>query len=326
MKTLQGVLLGAVLACASFAATPVEAAPFPDRPITLVVPLAAGSTADILARSIQPGLSQQLGQTVVVENKPGGGGQIAMSYVAKASSDGYTLVLGSNNTWAINLGLFSKLSYDPTKDFVPVAYLAGGSNVLVVPSDSPYRSVPELVSALKAQPGKLMYSSGGNGTTHHLSAELLLSITGTQAAHIPYRGAPQGVAAVMAHEVAFAFYNTPSVSGLVKEGKLRALAVTGEARSPLLPDVPTMMEAGVPGYVITVDLGLMAPAGTPPDVVAKLNAAARKVMDSAEQRQRLQGLGYEIFHDGPPSGLAAFIQADIAKWVPLVQRSGAKVD
>ena len=326
MKTLQGVLLGAVLACASLVATPAEAAPFPDRPITLVVPLAAGSTADILARSIQPGLSQQLGQTVVVENKPGGGGQIAMSYVAKASPDGYTLVLGSNNTWAINLGLFSKLSYDPTKDFVPVAYLAGGSNVLVVPSDSPYRSVPELVSALKAQPGKLMYSSGGNGTTHHLSAELLLSITGTQAAHIPYRGAPQGVAAVMAHEVAFAFYNTPSVSGLVKEGKLRALAVTGEARSPLLPDVPTMMEEGVQGYVITVDLGLMAPAGTPPDVVAKLNAAARKVMDSAEQRQRLQGLGYEIFHDGPPSGLAAFIQADIAKWVPLVQRSGAKVD
>ena len=326
MKTLQGVLLGSVLACASLVATPAEAAPFPDRPITLVVPLAAGSTADILARSIQPGLSQQLGQTVVVENKPGGGGQIAMSYVAKASPDGYTLVLGSNNTWAINLGLFSKLSYDPTKDFVPVAYLAGGSNVLVVPSDSPYRSVPELVTALKAQPGKLMYSSGGNGTTHHLSAELLLSITGTQAAHIPYRGAPQGVAAVMAHEVAFAFYNTPSVSGLVKEGKLRALAVTGEARSPLLPDVPTMMEEGVPGYVITVDLGLMAPAGTPPDVVAKLNAAARKVMDSAEQRQRLQALGYEIFHDGPPSGLAAFIQADIAKWVPLVQRSGAKVD
>ncbi|ADP17099.1 extra-cytoplasmic solute receptor family protein 85 [Achromobacter xylosoxidans A8] len=326
MKTLQGVLLGAVLACASLVATPAEAAPFPDRPITLVVPLAAGSTADILARSIQPGLSQQLGQTVVVENKPGGGGQIAMSYVAKASPDGYTLVLGSNNTWAINLGLFSKLSYDPNKDFVPVAYLAGGSNVLVVPSDSPYRSVPELVSALKAQPGKLMYSSGGNGTTHHLSAELLLSITGTQAAHIPYRGAPQGVAAVMAHEVAFAFYNTPSVSGLVKEGKLRALAVTGEARSPLLPDMPTMMEEGVPGYVITVDLGLMAPAGTPPDVVAKLNAAARKVMGSAEQRQRLQGLGYEIFHDGPPSGLAAFIQADIAKWVPLVQRSGAKVD
>ncbi|NGT18138.1 Bug family tripartite tricarboxylate transporter substrate binding protein [Achromobacter insolitus] len=316
-------LLEVLLACAPFIAAPAGAAPFPDRPITLVVPLAAGSTADILARSIQPGLSQQLGQTVVVENKPGGGGQIAMSYVAKAPPDGYTLVLGSNNTWAINLGLFSKLSYDPTKDFVPVAYLAGGSNVLVVPSDSPYRSVRELVAALKAQPGKLMYSSGGNGTTHHLSAELLLSITGTQALHIPYRGAPQGVAAVMAHEVAFAFYNTPSVSGLVKEGKLRALAVTGEARSPLLP---TMMEEGVPGYVITVDLGLMAPAGTPSDVVAKLNAAARNVMDGAEQRQRLQALGYEIFHDGPPSGLAAFIKADIAKWVPLVQRSGAKVD
>lgn len=319
-------LLGVLLACAPFIMAPAGAASFPDRPITLVVPLAAGSTADILARSIQPGLSQQLGQTVVVENKPGGGGQIAMSYVAKASPDGYTLVLGSNNTWAINLGLFSRLSYDPTKDFVPVAYLAGGSNVLVVPSDSPYRSVRELVAALKALPGKLMYSSGGNGTTHHLSAELLLSITGAQASHIPYRGAPQGVAAVMAHEVAFAFYNTPSVSGLVKEGKLRALAVTGETRSPLLPDVPTMMEEGVNGYVITVDLGLMAPAGTPPDVVAKLNAAAREVMDSGEQRQRLQALGYEIFHDGPPSGLAAFIQADIAKWVPLVQRSGAKVD
>lgn len=319
-------LLGVLLVCAPLCAAPTVAAPFPDHPIVLVVPLAAGSTADILARALQPGLGQQLGQTVVVENKPGGGGQIAMNYVAKAAPDGYSLVLGSNNTWAINLGLFSKLSYDPVKDFVPVAYLAGSSNVLVVPPNSPYRSVRELVAALKAQPGKLMYSSGGNGTTHHLSAELLLALTGTQASHIPYRGAPQGVAAVMAHEVAFAFYNTPSVSGLVKEGKLRALAVTGEARSPLLPEVPTMIEEGVPGYVITVDLGLMAPAGTPAAVVDKLNVAARKVMESAEQRQRLQALGYEIFHDGPPSGLATFIQGDIAKWLPLVRRSGAKVD
>src|SRR5690606_566339 len=233
-KMLAAALLGNMLSVA-----PGLAAEFPSRPLTVVVPLAAGSTADILARAIQPALGAELGQTVVVENRPGAGGQIGMSYVAKQEPDGHTLVLGSNGTWAINVGLYKNLSYQPLRDFAPVSYLAGGSNVLIVKSDSPYRSVGDLLNAMKD--GKLTYSSGGNGTTHHLSAELLKALTGLPAAHIPYRGAPQGVTAVMAGETDFGFFNTPSVASLAKEGKLQALASTGMQRSPLLPETPTMI-------------------------------------------------------------------------------------
>lgn len=322
MKKIQGVLL----ACALSAAAPAGAVDFPTHPITLILPLAAGSTADILARAIQPGLSQALGQSVIVENKPGAGGQIAMSYVAKSAPDGHTLVMGTNNTWAINLGLFKKLSYDPFKDFTPVAYLAGSTNVLIVSPDSPYDSVKSLIAGLRAEPGKLTFSSGGNGTSHQLSAELLKSMTHTSAEHIPYKGAAEGVSAVIGKQVTFGFYNTPSVSGLVKDGRLRALATTGKARSPLLPQTPTMIEAGVPGYLISVDFGLMAPAGTPADVVDKINAAARKVMKAPDLRKKLTGLGYEVFMDDTPAQFGAFIDADVKKWLPLVKQSGAHVD
>ncbi|WP_454692709.1 Bug family tripartite tricarboxylate transporter substrate binding protein [Achromobacter aloeverae] len=322
MKKISGVCLAALAGCAFSA----HADTFPSHPITLEVPLAAGSTADILARAIQPELSRLLGQSVVVENKAGGSGLIAMQYVQRSAPDGYTLVMGSNTTWAINKGLFKSLPYDPQKDFKPVAYLAGGSNVLIVKPDGKYDTLASLVAALKAQPNRLTFSSGGNGTTHHLSAEYLKALTGTHAMHVPYRGAPQGVTAVMAGEVDFGFYNTPSVSGLVKEGRLKALATTGEARSPLLPDVPTMIQAGVPGYVISVDFGLLAPAGTPDGVIARLNQAARAVMKDPALRQKLQAQGYEVFQDDTPAQFGEFIQADIDKWVPLVKKSGAAID
>lgn len=322
MKRILGVCL-AVLAGGVFSA---HAQTYPSRPITLVIPLAAGSTADILARAIQPGLSEQLGQTVIVDNKAGGSGLIAMQYVANSNPDGYTLVMGSNNTWAINKGLFKSLPYDPQKDFKPVAYLAGASNVLIVKPDSPYDSVKALVAAMKAQPEKLTFSSGGNGTTHHLSSEYLKALADTKATHIPYRGAPQGVTAVMAGETNFGFYNTPSVSGLVNDGKLKALATTGEARSSLLPNVPTMAEAGVSGYVISVDLGILAPAGTPDADVERLNQAVRTVMNEPAFQRKLQGLGYEVFRDDSPAQFGQFIQTDIDKWVPLVVQSGARID
>ncbi|SAI71059.1 lipoprotein [Bordetella ansorpii] len=323
MKKILGVSL-AMLAGSAWSAHAADT--FPSHPITLVVPLAAGSTADILARAIQPELSRRLGQPVVVENKAGGGGLIAMSFVARAAPDGYTLVMGSNNTWAINKGLYKSLPYDPQKDFAPVAYLAGGSNVLIVKPASPYGSMQALVATMRAEPNRLTFSSGGNGTTHHLSSEYLKALTKTQAMHIPYRGAPQGVTAVMAGEVDFGFYNTPSVSGLVKEGKLKALATTGQSRSPLLPDVPTMQEAGVPGYLISVDFGLMAPAGTPDAVVTRLNREARAVMKDADMQKRLESLGYEVYRDDTPAQFGAFIQQDIDKWVPLVKQAGASVD
>lgn len=302
------------------------AAEFPTHPVTLVVPLAAGSTADILARAMQPGLSKALGQTVVVENRPGAGGQLAMSYVAKQAADGYTIVMGSNGTWAINLGLYEKLPYRPVEDFAPVAYLAGGSNILIVKPSSPYTSVAALIAAMKAAPGKLTYSSGGNGTTHHLSSELLKSLTDTQAMHIPYGGAPQGVSAVMAGETDFGFYNTPSVSSLVKERKLRALAATGTIRTPMLPEVPTMMEAGVDGYVMSVDFGLLAPAGTPEDVILKLNQAANAAMAQPKLQETLKNYGFEVFEQGTPGDMAKRVKADIDKWVPIVRQAKAKVD
>ncbi|OZI23266.1 ABC transporter substrate-binding protein [Bordetella genomosp. 9] len=322
MKKILGVCLAA-LAGYGFSA---QADTFPSRPVTLVVPLAAGSTADILARAIQPGLSERLGQSVVVENKAGGSGLIAMNYVARSAPDGYTLVMGSNNTWAINLGLYKTMPYDPQKDFAPVAYLAGGSNVLIVKQGGKYDSVKALIDAMRQHPGRLTFSSGGNGTTHHLSAENLKALTDTNATHIPYRGAPQGVTAVMAGEVDFGFYNTPSVSGLVKEGKVKALATTGEARSPLLPEIPTMIEAGVPGYVISVDFGLLAPAHTPQAVIDRLNETTRAVMNDPKLQERLKALGYEVFRDETPTQFARFIQQDIDKWVPLVKRSGATID
>lgn len=322
MKKVLGVCLAA-LACFSLSA---RADTFPSYPITIVVPLAAGSTADILARAIQPGLAKQLGANVVVEDKPGGGGLIAMGYVQHSVPNGYTLALGSNATWAIDKGLFKSLPYDPQKDFVAVAYLAGGSNVLIVRPNGKYGSVKSLVQAMRDHPNQLTFSSGGIGTTHQLSGEYLKALTHTQAMHVPYNGAPQGVNAVMAGQVDFGFYNTPSVVGLVKSGKLKALATTGEVRSPLLPDVPTMIESGVPGYVISVDFGLLAPKGTPPAVVERLNQAVRAVMKNPDVLQKLRVQGYEVFHDDTPAQFASFIQADIDKWVPLVKRSGAHID
>lgn len=301
-------------------------AAYPDKPVVLYVPLAAGSTADILARTLQPELSKALGATVVVENRPGAGGSVAMQSAAKAAPDGYTLVLGATPTWAINLTLYKNVGYDPLKNFVPVAFLAGGSNVMVVNGKSPYRNVLDVVAKMKEKPGAMAFSSGGNGTSHHLSSVLLNSATQTQARHIPYRGAPQGVTAVIAGEVDFGFYNTPSVLPLIKSGQLKALAVTSVARSPLLPEVPTMQEAGVPGYEVSIDFGLMAPAGTPAAIVEKLNAAARKVVEMPEVKKTLEQQGYDSYHDYTPAQFTQFIQRDQEKWTPLVRQSGASVD
>ncbi len=299
---------------------------FPDRPIQVIVPLAAGSTADILIRTIGPELQKALGQPVVVENRPGAGGAIAMKAVMAAAPNGYTLALGSTSTWGINVPLYAKLGYDPLKDFVPVAFLAGGSNVLIVKGDSPYQSVADLVAKMKAAPGSLTFSSGGSGTTHHLSSELLKYNTRTFATHIPYRGAPQGTFAVASGEVDFAFYNTPSVLSLVKAGKLKALAVTSAERSPLLPNVPTMQEAGIPNYHVSVDFGFMAPAGTPPDIITRLNAEARKVLKDPAIRQKLADAGFDNFQDLGAEQFGRFITGDIAKWTPLVKASGATAD
>ena len=299
---------------------------YPSRPITLICPLAAGSTTDIMARVLADGLSRTLGQNVIVDDRPGAGGTVGMRQAAKSAPDGYTLVMGTNAALAINVGLYQDLGYDPVKDFAPILNIATSSNVLIVPKDSPVNSLKELIAYAREKGDRATYSSGGNGTTHHLSGALLAKMAGLKATHVPYRGAPQGINAVTTGEVTFGFFNTPNLVSLVREGTVKGLAVTSAKRSPLLPNLPTMSEAGLPGYETTVSFGLVAPAGTPPAIVAKLHDAAAKVLSDKELQARLTAQGFDLLPLGSPADYAAQIQADIAKWVPIVKASGATVN
>jgi tripartite-type tricarboxylate transporter receptor subunit TctC len=299
---------------------------YPKKPVQLIVPLAAGSTADILARTIQPQLASALGQPVIIENRPGAGGTIAMDFVAHAAPDGYTLVMGTSATWGINPALYKQVKQNPLQDFVPVAYLAASSNVVVVAASSSMNSLSDLVNAMKDKPGKLAYSSGGSGTTHHLSGALLNSSTATEALHVPYKGAPQGVTAVLAGEVDFGIYNTPSVVSLINAGKLKALAYTGATRSPLLPTVPIAKEGRVPNYVVSLDFGILAPAGTPESVVSRLHNELQKIMESPALRSNLTAQGFDSFRSESRTEFSKSIKLDMDKWGALVSTSRAAVD
>jgi tripartite-type tricarboxylate transporter receptor subunit TctC len=304
-------------------ASAAQAQGYPSRPITLICPLAAGSTTDILARVLADGLSRTLGQNVIVDDRPGAGGTVAMRQVAKAVPDGYTLVMGTNAALAINVGLYQDLGYDSVKDFAPILNIATSSNVLIVPKDSPVKSLKELIAYAREKGDQATYSSGGNGTTHHLSGALMAKMAGLDATHVPYRGAPQGINAVTTGEVTFGFFNTPNLVSLVREGTVRGLAVTSAQRSPLLPSLPTMSEAGLEGYETTVSFGLVAPAGTPHAVIARLHDAAAKVLADMDLQAKLTAQGFDLLPIGTPEDYAVQIKADIAKWVPIVKASGA---
>lgn len=309
-----------------FFAVSAAAQNYPKKPVQLIIPLAAGSTADILARTIQPQLASALGQPVIIENRPGAGGTIAMDSVAHAAPDGYTLVMGTSATWGINPALYKQINQNPLRDFVPIAYLAATSNVVVVAANSSINSLSDLVNAMKNKPGKLAFSSGGSGTTHHLSGALLNSVTATEALHVPYKGAPQGVTAVLAGEVDFGIYNTPSVVGLVKTGRLKALAFTGVTRSPLLSAVPTAKEGGVSNYVVSLDFGILAPAGTPESVVSRLHNELQKIMESPALRSTLTAQGFDSFRSESTAEFSKSIKLDMDKWGPVVSASHAAVD
>ncbi len=318
--------LYALTAAAILAASGVQAQSWPTKPIKLLVPLAAGSTADIVSRYAAAELSRALGQPVVVENKAGAGGTIAMAELARAPADGYTIAFASQGTLVFNQAIFSAPGYDSVKDFQPIAFIGGVSNVMIVPPGSPAKTPRDIVAEAKANPGKLTFSSGGAGTSHHLSGVLFANVTGTQLVHVPYKGAPQGVLAVMTGEVSMGFFNTPTVIGQIKEGKVRALGVTSLARSPLLPNVPTLVEQGIKDYEINTWFGFIAPAGTPPAVVAKLNGELTRILASAEAKEKLGPQGFDLAPPGTPESFAKVIQADLVKWVPIVKASGAKSD
>lgn len=302
-----------------------QAQAYPSKPIKLLVPLAAGSTADILSRTIGAELAKETGQAVVVENKPGAGGTIAMAELARAAPDGYSIIFASQGTLVFNQALYSKPGYDSLKDFAPILLVGGVSNVMIVPPNSPSKTVMDVIAAAKAKPG-MTFSSGGSGTSHHLSGVLFGQLTGTQLTHVPYKGAPQGILAVMSGEVDMGFFNTPTVINQIRENKLKGLAVTSLAKSDLLPQLPTMDASGVKAYEVNTWFGFVAPAGTPVDIVTKLHTSIGKILAQPAVREKLAAQGFDLAPLQPPAHFTSVIQADLAKWPAIVKASGAKVD
>ena len=327
MKTTRSRFLAAMaiaLAAVPFASATAQTS-YPTRSIRLIVPLAAGSTADILSRTIGAELSKALGQTVVVDNKPGAGGTIATAELARSPADGYTIEFASQGTLVFNQALYSKPGYDSVKDIAPIILVGGVSNVMIVPPNSPSRTVADVIAAAKAKPGALTFSSGGSGTSHHMSGVLFGQLTGTQLVHVPYKGAPQGILAVMSGEVDMGFFNTPTVINQIKEGKLKGLAVTSLASSPLMPQLPTM-DGTVKGYEVNTWFGFVAPAGTPAPVIARLNAEIGKIISEPAMQEKLGAQGFELAPVQPPAAFGKLIQDDLVKWPPVIKASGAKVD
>lgn len=320
---LRSTFAIALVAGAGFAAA---ADAFPSKSIRLIVPLAAGSTADILSRTLGAELTKELGQQVIVDNKTGAGGTIATAELAKSPPDGYTIEFASQGTLVFNQSLYSKPGYDSVKDIAPILLIGGVSNVMVVPPTSTATSAADVIAMAKTKPGDLTFSSGGSGTSHHMSGVLFSQLTGTKLLHVPYKGAPQGVLAVMTGEVNMGFFNTPTVISQIKDGKLKALAVTSKSRSPLLPQLPTLDEAGVKGYEVETWFGFVAPGGTPADVINRLHAALAKAVSDPAVRDKLAAQGFELAPIAPPAAFAKLIRDDLAKWPPIIKASGAKVD
>ena len=300
-----------VVAATPVLTTPVAAQTWPARPIKLVVPFPPGGLVDNMARLVAPKLAQELGQSIVIDNKPGAGGNLGAAEAARAAADGYTLLMASPPL-TISPALYAKLPYKP-EQIAPVGLLGRVPNVLVVNPSSGIQSVADLTARIKAKPGQLNYASNGQGTSLHLSAELYKSQSGLFVTHIPYRGAAAGLTAVMADEVNLMFDNLPSALGLINSGKLKALAVTTPQRSSVLPNVPTMEEAGVKGYQVFAWFGLAAPAGLPAPIQQKLEQALERVANQAEVKSAMQKAGAEPTWVNA-QGMAAFMQADTAQW------------
>jgi len=299
-------------------------AAYPTKPVRIVVPFPAGGTTDIIARATAQKLSEAWGQQVIVDNRPGAAGNIGAELVAKSAPDGYTLLMGTVGTHAINSSLYAKMPYDHVKDFAPVILVAGVPNVLVVNPEVPVKTVPELIAYVKANPGKLNFASSGSGTSIHLSGELFKTMTGVQMTHVPYKGSAPALTDLIGGQVQLMFDNLPSSLAFIKAGKLRALAVTSTTRAAALPDVPTVADF-VPGFEASSWFGLLAPAGTPPAVIAKINGEVAKWLATPEAREKLTAQGANIA-GGAPEDFAKHIQAETAKWAKVVKDSGAKVD
>ncbi|MEI6319455.1 MAG: tripartite tricarboxylate transporter substrate binding protein [Pseudomonadota bacterium] len=322
---LPAVLAAALSATALSASAPALAQAWPAKPIRFIVTLAPGSAVDIVARLTGEPISKALGQPVIVESRVGGGGVVAAEFVMRAPADGYTMLVGSIASHGINPSLVPKISYDAIKDFAPVASLASSPNVLIASNSLPVTSVKELIALARKRPGELTYASGGNGTSHHMGGELFGLLSGTKMSHVPYKGSPQAVGAVVSGEVALMFPNIPNAMGLAKAGKLRILGVTTPKRLSFWPELPTIAESGLPGYEVIAWFGLFAPAGTPAPVIDRMNAEANKALAIPAVRENLMTQGFELM-GGSVAEFTAFVRNEIEKWAKVVKATGAKAE
>jgi tripartite-type tricarboxylate transporter receptor subunit TctC len=320
--------LAAALSClaaqAVNAASPADT--YPSRIVKMIVPFPAGGTTDIFARHIGDRLAKAFGHNFVIDNRGGAGGNIGSDAVAKADPDGYTLLVGTVGTHAINSSLYTRMTFDPLKDFAPVAYLAGVPNIMEVnPKNVKATTVKDFIAEAKAASKKLSFASSGNGTSIHLSGEMFKQMTGVELVHVPYRGSAPAVNDLIAGQVDLMFDNLPSSIEQVRGGNLRAIAVTSLKRSVALPDVPTIAESGLPGFDASSWFAIFAPAKTPPEIVAKLNAEVLKALADPELQKRFADIGGEI-RPYKPDELGAFVKAEIEKWAKVVKTSGAKIE
>ena len=323
MKHTIAAALTLVAGSALAAAAEGPAATYPDKPIRIIVAYTPAGATDILARAVGQKMTEAWGQSVIVENRPGANGNIGTEVAAKATPDGYTLLMVTAGTHGVNPGLYRKLPWDAVRDFAPVSLVAMVPNIMVVNPSLPVKSVNEFIAYAKANPGKLSYGSPGLGSTAHMSVELFKTMTGTDMLRVPYKGSAGVMQDVIAGQIAVTIDNMPVYLPQVKAGKLRALAVSPAKRSPAVPDLPTIAEAGVPGYDATAWFGLVAPAGVPRPIVAKLAAETQRILRLPDVAERLSGLGAEPVGNTPEQ-FAAFIKAEIAKWKKVIH--DAKVD
>jgi tripartite-type tricarboxylate transporter receptor subunit TctC len=313
-----------VAACVFYASSAFAQA-YPSKPVRIIVGFPPGGGTDVVARVIAQKLTEWWGQPVTIENRAGATGTIGADYVAKSAPDGYTLIMGHVNSTGLAPNLFPKLPYDPIKDFAAVAYVGYVPNVLAVHPSIPAKSVKELVALLKANPGKYNYASSGNGSTQHIAGEVFKQLTGTSIVHVPYKGSGDAIKDLLAGVVAMNFDTMPPVMPHIQAGKLRGLAISTPKRVAQLPDVPTFAEEGITGFDVTNWYGVMAPAGTPREIVAKLNADINKAMQVPEVRARLEGVGTQL-REMSAAEFDAFMKAEVAKYAKIIKDTGVKIE
>ncbi len=320
----QITVLASVVALATPLAQPAYAQPYPSKPIRVIIAQAPGSATDVVSRVISNKLAEGLGQQLVIDARPGAGGTLGTELAARAPADGYTLFMANNSTHGSNPALYAKLSYDAVKDFAPIIFVVATPYVLSVHPSLPAKSVKELIALAKARPGQINYASAGNGSTHHLSGELLKTMAGIDIVHIPYKGTTPAIAALIGGEVSIMFATVTGIQPQIKNGRARGLAVTTPKRSNMMPELPTMAET-LPGFEMLSWFGLLAPAGTPPAIVNRMNAETTKVLANPDVRSLLAAQGFEVM-SGTPEQFGDYIKVEIAKITKLAKTTGIKAE